>query len=371
MSTLTLGLIDGLLAATKSEDVDKGLIRGYFENVGHVDDKALASRILGSVLKSLESDQSITELHRRVLKSLVNVLKHQTPTSNGTSNDTPNGNATVASASAGDLVPSNTVINKSDVEKPSSLGDDHGDASQTSVAKSPTQEVHNSATIYNDAVRGKSEEPSAPSNGHVGPSGTSIASLLVEEVQKSQNTESVGSPVPSRDRDEDVSPATGHGAGTQQVSDKDASSRQASGGSDQHGSGKTHPEVASEERPRKLLPHEWRSPIPAALLKAGSSNFSEGSKDKSGAGRSQLQDKGIASLQQRYNQDVSQNNGDHGALKSKDDDDVVSGVGWGAVTPKANWGVETPKPKSNLGELFQSKHSPTPSESASQAPRIW
>lgn len=340
------------------------------------------------------------------------MLKHQTPTSNGTSNDTPNGNATVASASAGDLVPSNTVINKSDVEKPSSLGDDHGDASQTSVAKSPTQEVHNSATIYNDAVRGKSEEPSAPSNGHVGPSGTSIASLLVEEVQKSQNTESVGSPVPSRDRDEDVSPATGHGAGTQQVSDKDASSRQASGGSDQHGSGKTHPEgmklssqswihcqgpmargqggkefiivypcpnqpdtnlltVASEERPRKLLPHEWRSPIPAALLKAGSSNFSEGSKDKSGAGRSQLQDKGIASLQQRYNQDVSQNNGDHGALKSKDDDDVVSGVGWGAVTPKANWGVETPKPKSNLGELFQSKHSPTPSESASQAPRIW
>lgn len=53
MSTLTLGLIDGLLAATKSEDVDKGLIRGYFENVGHVDDKALASRILGSVSSRL------------------------------------------------------------------------------------------------------------------------------------------------------------------------------------------------------------------------------------------------------------------------------------------------------------------------------
>ncbi|KAL7629623.1 hypothetical protein AAE478_001145 [Parahypoxylon ruwenzoriense] len=75
MSEIHLEVIDGLLATMNATDVEKNMLKSYFRNVAKdADGCSLVWRVLLSIIRFLESREVITDLHRHVLKNLVDEL---------------------------------------------------------------------------------------------------------------------------------------------------------------------------------------------------------------------------------------------------------------------------------------------------------
>ncbi|OTB14254.1 hypothetical protein K445DRAFT_368085 [Daldinia sp. EC12] len=78
MSDLALKLTESLFNALRLDNAERGMLNGYFEkHAKNVDENKLAARTLETVLTSLESNPAITGLHREVLQNLIHVLKNE------------------------------------------------------------------------------------------------------------------------------------------------------------------------------------------------------------------------------------------------------------------------------------------------------
>ncbi|KAI1099154.1 hypothetical protein F4804DRAFT_349616 [Jackrogersella minutella] len=83
MAELAIDLVKGLLAMSDAKDVEKDMLRGFFEiHVQGVSETTLAAQVLELILNHFDSDSSITDLHRLVLKNLVTTLKEKDTGSN-------------------------------------------------------------------------------------------------------------------------------------------------------------------------------------------------------------------------------------------------------------------------------------------------
>ncbi|KAI0135098.1 hypothetical protein F4814DRAFT_443921 [Daldinia grandis] len=76
MASLALKFVDVLLSAAQLGDSEKGMLSSYFQkHAEHVDGNKLAAQALEAVLASLESNPAITGLHRDVLQNLIYLLQ--------------------------------------------------------------------------------------------------------------------------------------------------------------------------------------------------------------------------------------------------------------------------------------------------------
>ncbi|KAI2776833.1 hypothetical protein F4815DRAFT_332028 [Daldinia loculata] len=78
MASLALKFVDVLLSAVQLGDLEKGMLSSYFQkHAEHADGNKLAAQALEVILTSLESNPAITGLHRDVLQNLVYLLQSE------------------------------------------------------------------------------------------------------------------------------------------------------------------------------------------------------------------------------------------------------------------------------------------------------
>ncbi|KAI1659763.1 hypothetical protein F4813DRAFT_323778 [Daldinia decipiens] len=78
MASLVLEFVDVLLSAVQLGDSEKGMLSSYFQkHAEHANGNKLAAQALEVVLTSLESNPAITGLHREVLQNLVCLLQSE------------------------------------------------------------------------------------------------------------------------------------------------------------------------------------------------------------------------------------------------------------------------------------------------------
>ncbi|KAI1470147.1 uncharacterized protein F4812DRAFT_315787 [Daldinia caldariorum] len=283
MVDIALKLIDNLFEALQIGDAEKGMLNGYFEkHVKNVDRNKLAAHALETVLTSLESNSAITGLHRDVLQNLIHLLrseatgtqkkKHSTTIkTTGSTSETSAGPATDRTA----LKPSSNQLSS-----PTKPGHNvtfriNGESCSTGSLVE-TQKEHNlkDSSFHDDDNFNQHGSSSSTTSGAElnGPADTEM-NLAVASLSDDTTTDSI-----EHAQSESPGPTSSSRLGPIDMPAKQTSTLPfttilANG-----------PETAAgrhEGSDRKLLPHEWREPIPLETLQV--SNSADAQVDKADA----------------------------------------------------------------------------------------
>ncbi|KAI1372669.1 hypothetical protein F4677DRAFT_449154 [Hypoxylon crocopeplum] len=159
MAELPMKLAEALLAALKCHNLDKDMLRAFFEEYAAGADKvALASNTLEAVISSLDSQNLLTNLHRHVLANLVGQLQGMPASANnGAANASSNAASGAAAHPQTNLPDSTPGVNHAvgdDASVPLHMSQDDGNQEDLAAAVSSHQ---------NDL--GSGQNIAAPPNG--------------------------------------------------------------------------------------------------------------------------------------------------------------------------------------------------------------
>ncbi|KAI1800393.1 hypothetical protein F4811DRAFT_566918 [Daldinia bambusicola] len=272
MVDLALKLVCNLFEALQIGDTEKGMLSGYFEkHMKNVDKNKLAAHTLETVLTSLESSSAITGLHRDVLQNLIHLLQTETT---GTQKKQSISIKTTEPTSETSASPATTrpALKPSSSQLSSPTKPGHtvtfcvtGESCSTgSIVETQKENNLNDPSFHNDNNFNQHGSPSSATSGAklTGPAGTEM-NLVVAPLSDGTTTDSI---------EHSQSESPGH-TSSRRLGPIGMSAKQTSTPPFTTVlSNELEPAVGRHEgSDRKLLPHEWREPIPLGTLQVSES----------------------------------------------------------------------------------------------------